>query len=114
MNAILSKDLSSARYYKIVISNKVGAHTFYGCAIGILYLSTSLCGFMVPLFDHVSCIDVVSTMAFQATILLPKLGFSFPIAPQVSLILLIINGSTPFLAPSCPLNSFAPMVVYHP
>jgi hypothetical protein len=58
---------SSARNYKVVISNKVGAHTF--------------CGFMVPLLDRVSCIDVVGIVAFRATILLPKLGFSFPTVP---------------------------------
>jgi hypothetical protein len=49
-NVISSKDLSSARNYWIVISNKVGTCTF--------------CGFMVPLLDRVSCIDVVGTMAF--------------------------------------------------
>jgi hypothetical protein len=59
----------------IVISNKVGARTFYGCAIGILYPSTSFYGFIVPLLDCVSCIDVVGTMAFRTTDLLPKLGF---------------------------------------
>jgi hypothetical protein len=36
---------------------------------------------MVPLLDRVSHIDVVGIVAFRATILLPKLGFSFPTIP---------------------------------
>ncbi len=113
-NAISSKDPSSPRDYEIRIPNKVGAHTLCGCAIGILYPSTSFCGFMVPLFDRVFRIDVVGIMAFQTTILLPKLGFSFPIVPRVGLIVLPITGSTSFMASSCMFNSFAPTVVYHP
>jgi hypothetical protein len=99
-NAISSKDPSSVTSYKTIILNKVGAHTF--------------CGFMVPLLDRVSCIDVTGTVAFRAIVLLPKLGFSFPIVPRVGLVMLLIIGSTSFLASSCPLNSFAPVVMYHP
>jgi hypothetical protein len=69
---------------------------------------------MVPLFDRVPCIDVVGTMAFRATVLLPKLGFSFPTVPQVGLIVLPIIGLASFLAFSCSLNSFAHVAMYHP
>ncbi len=69
---------------------------------------------MVPLLDRVSRINVVGNVAFQATILLPKLGFSFPTVPHVGLIVLPIIGSTSFLAFSCLLNSFALVAMYHP
>ncbi len=69
---------------------------------------------MVPLLDRVSRIDVVSIVAFQATVLLPKLRFSFPTVPRVGLVVLPIIGSTSFLASSCLLISFAPMAMYHP
>jgi hypothetical protein len=69
---------------------------------------------MVPWLDYVSRIDVIGTMAFRATVLLPKLGFSFPTIPRVGLIVLLIIGSTTFLVSSCLLNSFAPVAVYHP
>jgi hypothetical protein len=69
---------------------------------------------MVPLLDHVSRIDVVGIVAFRATVLLPKLGFSFTTVPRVGLVVLPIIGSTSFLASSCPLNSFAHVAMYHP
>jgi len=69
---------------------------------------------MVPLLDHVSCIDVVGIMVFRATVLLPKLMFSFPTVPRVGLVLLPIIGSASFLASSYPLDSFALVAMYHP
>ncbi len=99
-NEISSKDPSSTKNYRIVISNKVGARTF--------------CGFMVPLLDCVSRVDVVGTMAFWTIVLLPKLRFSFPTIPWVGLVMLPIIGSASFLASSCPLDSFAHVAMYHP
>jgi hypothetical protein len=70
---------------------------------------------MVPLLDRVSRIDVVGIVAFQATVLLPKLGFSFRTIPRVGLVVVLpIIGSTSFLASNYPLNSFAPVAMYYP
>jgi hypothetical protein len=50
-------------------------------AIEVLCPSASLGHFMVPFLDHVFHDDGVGTMAFGTTVLLPRLGFPFPIAP---------------------------------